>query len=119
CTCDGGHVRLPLFWSACCGGFQICRFLLRWISDLRLYCLRGLQFLERRANVRIQSGAALRKVREDRCAHPRVPEFLDVLGGAGDSLLGALAREEFADLVGHINELLIMRHWSRCLRCFL
>src|SRR5262249_7473546 len=74
--------------------------------------------LQRSADIRIQSGAALRQVREDRGAHAWIPEFLDVLGCAGDALLGALAREEFADLVGHINELLIMRHWSRCLRCF-
>src|SRR5262245_5250814 len=39
-----------------------------------------------------------------RAAHSRVPEFLDVIGDAGNDLVLAPIGEELADLVRHIDE---------------
>jgi hypothetical protein len=41
---------------------------------------------------------------KDRLAHPRIPESFDVLGNARHRLVMALALEEFADLVGHVDQ---------------
>jgi hypothetical protein len=49
---------------------------------------------------------------EDRLAHPRVPEFPDMFGDAGDRLVVPLALEKFPDLIGHIDQpaVGVMRH---------
>ena len=54
-------------------------------------------------------------MREDRRAHARIPEFLDVLGDRCRCLAVALAAEELADLVGHIDKL-IRRTCATCSR---
>ena len=73
----------------------------------------GFQLFDGFAHERIEAGAPGIEMRENGFAHPRIPKFPDVLGGAGYGLVGALTGEEFADLVRHIDELRIMRHWSR------
>src|ERR1700685_748347 len=62
------------------------------------------------SNVRIESGTARIEVSEYLLAHPRIPEFADVVGDASDPLVVPLALEEFADLIGHIDQPVIMRH---------
>ena len=43
-------------------------------------CLRFLERLERVADIGVEPAAAGVQMRKDRFPHPRVPEFLDVLG---------------------------------------
>jgi hypothetical protein len=62
-----------------------------------------LQRLDRLANVRVETRSASFKMCTDVAAHARIPEFLDMFGDARDCLVVALALEEFADLVGHVD----------------
>ena len=68
-----------------------------------------LQRLERVADIGVEPGAARVQMRKDRLEHPRIPEFLDVIGNAGHSLVVALALKEFSDLVGHVDQT-VRRH---------
>ena len=70
-----------------------------------------LQGLDGVADVRIQSRAAGIKMRQDRGAHPRVPEFTDVFGDPRDGLVMPLALKEFADLVGHVDQPVRRHGW--------
>ena len=65
---------------------------------------RLLQHLQRVADIGIEPTAAGIEIRKDRLAHPRVPEFLDVVGNAGNGLVVALALKEFSDLIGHVDQ---------------
>src|SRR5262245_8765384 len=58
------------------------------------------RFLDRR----VEPVAPGIDIGEDRAAHPRVPEFLDVIGDSGNDVVLALIGEELADLVRHIDE---------------
>src|ERR1700761_3936031 len=71
---------------------------------------RVLQRLQRVAYVGIEAGAAGVEMREDRRAHARIPEFVDVIGDAGNGLIVALALEEFSDLIGHVDQAVRRRH---------
>jgi hypothetical protein len=53
----------------------------------------------------IESCSSRLQMRENSVAHPRIPEFLDVLGGTGDGFSSSLAFEKRGDLIGHVNEL--------------
>jgi hypothetical protein len=53
-------------------------------------------------------------MRDDRCAHSRIPEFLDVIRRPGGSLILSLTREKLADLIRHVNQL-VKRHGLRLL----
>jgi len=76
-------------------------------AEIRL--LDIVEALDGLAHERIEPAAAGLKMRKDCRAHPRIPEFPDVIGRAGDGLLRPLAREELADLIGHVDEL-VRRH---------
>ena len=52
---------------------------------------------------------ALRQMIEDRGPHARVPIFLQMIRDAGGGLIVALAGEELADLIGHVDQL-VRRH---------
>jgi len=67
-----------------------------------------LQTLDGSANRGIEPRAAAIKMRENRCTHARVPEFADMLRGAGHRSVWTLAGKELADLVCHIDEFV---HW--------
>jgi hypothetical protein len=58
-----------------------------------------LQMKDRLAHRRVQPVAAGVDIGEDRLAHARVPEFLDVIGDAAHDLVLLLRLEELADLV--------------------
>src|SRR5262249_7618386 len=74
--------------------------------------LSALQALQRLAHIGIESRAAGIKMREDLFPHPRVPELPDMLGDARNGLVVTLALEEFADLVGHVDQAVRRRrHW--------
>src|SRR4030081_3045212 len=75
----------------------------------RLPQLRLLQRLERVAHVGIEAGAATVEMGEDRLAHPRVPEFFDMVGNIRHRLVVALALKEPADLIGHVDQA-VRRH---------
>src|ERR1700722_7423521 len=72
--------------------------------------LRALQRRDGLKDIRIEARAAGVEMRKDRPQHARVPEFLDVLGDARDRLVVALALEELADLVGHVDQPVMRRH---------
>src|SRR5262245_50437901 len=72
---------------------------------------RRLQLPNGGADGRIQPGSAAVQMEQNGVPHAWVPELLDVLGGAGDGRVGALAREERADLIGHVDELLRRHEW--------
>ena len=72
--------------------------------------LRAFQRRDGLADVGIEAGAAGIEMGEDRAEHAWVPEFLDVLGDAGDRLAVALALEKLADLVGHVDQPVRRRH---------
>src|SRR6516225_3328400 len=76
----------------------------RWFAPVL-----GTELFDRLMDHRIEAGAAGIEMGEDRSAHARVPESRDVLGDARLRLVGTLAREELADLVGHVDEL-VRRH---------
>src|SRR4051794_20885638 len=59
--------------------------------------LRLLQRLERVADIGVKPAAAGIQMRKNRLAHPRIPEFLDVVGDAGHRLVVALALKEFSN----------------------
>ncbi len=71
--------------------------------------VRPRQLLHRRPHRGIEAGAAVGDMGDDGRPHPRIPELADVLGDRGYRLVGALALEERADLVGHVDEL-VRRH---------
>src|SRR3981189_2840356 len=75
-------------------------------SCLRLDLLQGLNGV---AHIRIEPRAARLEMRTDRRSHPRVPELSDMFGDPRHRLVMALAGEEFADLVGHIDQT-VRRH---------
>ena len=60
-------------------------------------------------DVRIQSRAAAVEMRQDRGAHPRIPEFADMIGDPRHRLVVALTLKEFANLVGHVDQA-VRRH---------
>lgn len=75
--------------------------------------LEGSRLLERRQrfeHVRLEACAAGVEMREDRALHPRIPELPDVVGDPRHGLVVALAAEERADLVGHVDEAVRRRH---------
>jgi len=57
---------------------------------------------------------ALIQMKDDFLAHAGRPESREMIGNAGDRLVMRLRREEFADLIRHIDQLLgrgrVMRH---------
>ncbi len=57
-----------------------------------------------RATFGFSPGAARIQMFEDLLPHARIPELLDVLGNAGHGVIVALAVEEVADLVGHVDQ---------------
>ena len=62
---------------------------------------------------RIEPLAALAQMMDDFLSHARVPEFGEMIGDSGDRRFMPLGREEFADLVCHIDQFLgriVMRH---------
>src|SRR5579883_61738 len=65
----------------------------------RFQALHGLQ------HRRIQARAALIEMCKDLRAHPGLPELLQVICDRGDGVPVRLALEEFADLVGHHDQL--------------
>jgi hypothetical protein len=65
---------------------------------------------------RIEPLATLVQMMDDFLAHARVPEFGKMICDSGDRLVMPLGREEFPDLIGHIDKLLgriVMRHDAR------
>src|SRR5262249_51051272 len=91
---------------------------LAYSLNVRVAPLGRLQAWGRLARVRVKSVAAGVEVGEDRGPHARVPELPDVRGRAGHGLIRPLAREEFADLVRHVDELVtrpFRRHGRRSL----
>src|ERR1700676_4208182 len=73
------------------------------------------------AHVRIEARAAGVEMGEDCGSPPRIPEFPDVLGNCRYRLVVALALEELADLIGHVDQpvrrhgrLLARRSRTRC-----
>src|SRR5581483_1003365 len=63
-----------------------------------------LELKDRLAHRSIESVAAGIDIGEDRRAHPRVPELLDVVGDARNDLVLLLVLEELAELVRHMHE---------------
>src|SRR5487761_2651479 len=55
-------------------------------------------------DIRIKARATGVKMGEDRRAHPRVPEFADMLGYSRNRLAVALAVEELANLISHVDQ---------------
>ena len=70
----------------------------------------GFQRGESVPDIRIEPAAASIETREDRLAHPGIPEFADMFGDGRNGLVVSLVLEEFADLIGHIDPPVIMRH---------
>src|SRR3990167_3399714 len=71
------------------------------VSSLPLNRFEG---CHRLAHRRVETFAAAGEMRGDFGAHARIPEFLQMVGEAGDGRLLVLGHEELADLVGHIDE---------------
>src|SRR5580700_102732 len=74
---------------------------------------RLLQRLEGFSNIGVEAGAARIEMRENLFAHPGIPEFPDVIGNARNGLVVALALEELADLVGHVDQAVRRRRHGR------
>jgi hypothetical protein len=53
----------------------------------------------------IEAFSSRLQMRENGIAHPRIPEFFDVLGGTGDGLSPPLTFKKRGDLISHVNEL--------------
>src|SRR5262245_11694568 len=64
---------------------------------------------DRFLHLRIQSAAAGIDIGEDRLAHPRIPELLDMAGNSRNDFVLLLILEELADLVRHVDET-VRRH---------
>lgn len=75
---------------------------------------RGSQPFHRFLDKRIEVLAAFIQMLDDFLAHGQRPEFGEMIGDPGDRLVMRLRREEFADLIGHVDQLLgrggVMRH---------
>src|ERR1700691_487538 len=63
------------------------------------------QLFDRLKGDRIQTAASRLDVGDDLAAHSWIPEFFQMIRGAGDGLLRSLAFKELGDLIGHVNEL--------------
>src|SRR4029079_2168799 len=74
------------------------------------------QMQDRFPDRRVEPVAAGVQIGEDRFAHARVPELLDMIGDPRHDLVRALRLEELADLVRHIDEA-VGFHGARMLPC--
>jgi hypothetical protein len=52
---------------------------------------------------RIESLAAFAQLPDDFLSHARIPEFGEMIGDPGDRRFMLLGREEFSDLICHVN----------------
>jgi len=78
--------------------------------------LFGRERLDRFPDERIEPLAPFVQMMDDFLSHARVPEFGEMIGDPGDRRFMLLGREEFSDLICHIDKLLgrgVMRHDAR------
>jgi hypothetical protein len=69
----------------------------------------AVQSFDRIPNQRVKLNVSFGELGDDRVAHPRIPEFPQMVLDSGNRRLGLLRGKETADLIGHIGQS-IMRH---------
>src|SRR5215471_5733689 len=87
-------IRPPACSIVVIGIYSLWRALLGALLSGSGFRSSGFQSLDCLAHVRLEAAAASLDMREDREAHARIPEFLDVIGRAGDRRVGSLAGEK-------------------------